>query len=289
VARRGPILVTGAAGLVGSHVARAAASAGMEVLAPGRAAFDITDPEAVARGLDRHRPAAVINCAAQARVDAAELDPDLAREVNALAPGRLAQACEDRGIRLVHLSTDYVFGGDRERRLPYREDDPPAPLGAYGRTKLEGEERVLDATSGRGLVVRTQWVYGRGGSYGVLASLVGRAARGEELSLADDQVGAPTAADDLAAALLDLLALEAKGVVHAAGSATCTPLEWITTAARACGIEPRVRAVHTADLGRPAPRPAWSVLACDRLAALACRVPGPYPEGVRRWAAARAP
>lgn len=288
-ARTAPLWVTGAAGLVGSTLLDRARAAGRPAVGTGRAAVDIADRDAVRRAMDRLEPAAVVNCAAQARVDDAERDPGAARLANAVGPEHLALACAAAGIPLVHLSTDYVFGGDRHRRRPYVEDDPVAPLGAYGRTKVEGEERVRGAAPQHHLIVRTQWVVGRGGGHDLVGRLVAEAREGRELRLADDQTGVPTCASELADALLALVAAGARGTLHVGGRGACTPREWIGLAVRSAGLVPRVRVVSTAELGRAAPRPAYSVLDSSRAGREYGVVLSPWEVAVARAGASHAP
>ncbi|MCK6526230.1 dTDP-4-dehydrorhamnose reductase [Myxococcota bacterium] len=288
-ARTAPLWVTGAAGLVGSTLLHRARVAGRPVVGTGRADVDIADADAVRRAMERLEPAAVVNCAAQARVDDAERDPEGARLANAIGPEHLGRACAAAGIPLVHLSTDYVFGGDRLRRRPFAEDDPVAPLGAYGRSKVEGEERVREAAPRHHLIVRTQWVVGMGGRHDLVGRLVAQAREGRELSLADDQTGVTTCASELADALLALVAAGARGTLHVSGRGACTPREWIELAVRSAGLVPRVRVVSTAELGRPAPRPTYSVLDSGRAGREYGVVLSPWEVAVARVGAAHAP
>ncbi len=234
------------------------------VVATTRNELDITQPEQVSRWLDRHAPQVVFNAAAQARVDAAELDPQQAFRVNGEGPGVLARACASRGILLVHLSTDYVFGGDLYRRTPYREGDPREPCGAYGRSKAAGEDAVQEA-GGEFLVVRTQWVFGEGG-WNLPDAMLERARAGEELRLTGDQEGTPTCAIELAEGLLTLWRQGARGLFHLSGRGSCTPFQWISTCFAAAGISFRATEVSSSSLGRPATRPRYSVLNGSRAA-----------------------
>ncbi len=237
---------------------------------------DVSDGDAVRRLFDRldAPPDIVVNAAAYTHVDRCETEPEAAQRANAVAPGLLAEACASRGSQLVHVSTDYVFRGDADR--PYTEEDLPAPRSSYGRTKLEGEERVR-AVSDSFLIVRTSWVFGRGRNF--IAAILDQAAarrRGEAsgpLRVVDDQTGRPTYAVDLAEALRALLERGAGGLYHVAGGGVAT---WWDLA-RACldesGFEEiAVDRIRTADLDVVAPRPAWSVLDCSKAEALGVRL-----------------
>ncbi|HEU0301256.1 MAG TPA: dTDP-4-dehydrorhamnose reductase, partial [Longimicrobium sp.] len=181
------VLLTGGTGQVGWELRRALAPFA-EVVAPPRGELDLRDAGALRRAVRELRPAAVVNAAACTQVDRAEAEPELADAVNGAAPGVLAREAARAGALLVHFSTDYVFGGDGRR--PYREDDPPDPLGVYGASKLRGEREVA-AAGGPHLVLRVAWVYGaRGRNF--LRTVLRAARAGEALRVVDDQVGAPT-------------------------------------------------------------------------------------------------
>jgi dTDP-4-dehydrorhamnose reductase len=217
------ILLFGRNGQVGWELQRSLAPLG-ELVALGSGAEggltgSFTDLEGLARTIARVRPDVIVNAAAYTGVDKAQSEPDLARTVNALAPGAIARAAADCGAALVHYSTDYVFDGSGTR--PWRESDPTRPLGVYGQTKLEGEQ-AIQAAGARHLVLRTSWVYGaRGGNFA--RTMLRLAAEKPELRVVDDQFGAPTGADllaDLTAhALPALLADGAKaGLYHVAAA-----------------------------------------------------------------------
>jgi dTDP-4-dehydrorhamnose reductase len=225
--------------------------------------LDVTDPEAVQSALSMASPAVVINCAAYTNVDGAETNEEAARYVNAEAPGRLARACLQADAALLHFSTDYVFDGASER--PYREDDPVRPLGVYGRTKLAGEVAIR-ASGAPYLILRTQWLYGRGGK-NFVDTILAMAEAGETPRVVSDQHGAPTYARDLAAAALTAVAKQLRGIYHAANAGACTWYDVARAALRFAGHDPdRVKPVLTTAFPRPAPRPAYGVLDTSRLA-----------------------
>jgi len=256
------ILVTGAGGQLGRELVRMA-PAGAELVARDRQALDVGDRTAVLEGLRALRPAVVVNAAAYTAVDKAESDPEAASRGNADGPGFLAEGCREVGARLVHVSTDFVFDGATSR--PYRPDDPPAPLGVYGATKLEGERRVLREIPNRSLIVRTAWVYSSHGRNFVLTMIRLMRERGT-VRVVSDQVGTPTSARELAIALWDLMAANATGVHHwtDAGVASWYDLaEAVRRLGQTRGLVPsnaRVVPISTSEYPTPARRPACSVL-----------------------------
>jgi dTDP-4-dehydrorhamnose reductase len=240
----------------------------------GRDAVDLTQPEAAAEAVRVARPNLVIIAAAYTAVDRAETEEAVARLVNGEAPGRIAEACAEAGAALVHVSTDYVFDGAKAE--PYVEDDATGPLGAYGRTKLQGEQGVLHSGA-RAAVVRTAWLYSSFGA-NFPKTMLRLAGERDRLKVVADQVGPPTAAGDLADALLALGAKlmnggdEALGVFHYAGAGSTSWAgfaEAVMAGAAARGrpavpVEP----ITTAEFPTPAARPANSRLDCARIAAL---------------------
>ena len=249
------ILVTGAAGLLGTAVVAGASERGHDPLALAHGALDVTDAPAVRRAVGAARPDAVVHCAAYTAVDRAEAEPERARAVNRDGTRHVAEAAAAAGSRLVYVSSDYVFDGGKA--TPYLPDDEPRPLSVYGRTKLEGERAAQEA-GGSVLTVRTSWLYGAGS--GFVPAILRRARAGEALRVVDDQRGRPTWAPHAAAALLDLLEREAEGVWHVAGQGECTWLELAHEALALEGLEVHLEAVSSAEYGAPAARPAYSVL-----------------------------
>jgi dTDP-4-dehydrorhamnose reductase len=265
------ILILGAAGQLGRELVRALPDA----VALTRADCDLTDSAAVADRLGRaDAGTVVINATAENRVDHAEVDGSDAVAVNVVGVAHVARACRARGAFLVHVSTDYVFDGTATE--PYTEDDVPNPLGAYARSKLGGE-LVVRAAAPRHAVVRTAGLYAAGGSRGKGGSFVDRvlaqARRGEPLRVVADQVTAPTWSRDLAAALVRLAPRWAAGeapagVYHVTNAGACSWYEFARAALELAGVDAPIAPIGTATLSAPAPRPAYSVLANTRLAAL---------------------
>jgi dTDP-4-dehydrorhamnose reductase len=250
------VLVTGAAGMLGKDLVAELAAAGADVFARPRAELDITRADAVARTFRETRPEVVVNCAAFTRVDACESDP-LAFAVNAGGVETLAAECLARSARLVQISTDFVFDG--QKNAPYLEEDEPAPLSAYGRSKLAGEQAALLLPTA--LVVRASWLFGRGG-WNFVEAICRQIADGRRtLAVVDDQRGRPTATTDLAQALVALLERSAIGVYHFANAGEAS---WFDFAREIVALSGRtdveVAPIDSATLGRPAHRPAYSVL-----------------------------
>ena len=255
-------LVTGAGGQLGSDVVDVLHAYGEETVGVDRHGLDLTDASAVAALVAEVAPAVVVNCAAFTDVDGAETAEDRAFEVNAHGPAHLARACAELGARLVHVSTDYVFAGDAG--TPYDERQRPAPRTVYGRTKAAGEQAVL--TSGaEAFVVRTAWLYGAAGRNFVRT--IARLSRTEEtLRVVDDQVGTPTWALHLARALVALGVSEvAPGIWHCTNGGEASWYVFARAILAELGLDPaRVEPDATVDMPRPAPRPAYSVLATGK-------------------------
>ncbi len=280
MASAGTVLLTGGAGLLAHDLAPALRAAGHAVATRTHEQLDIADAGAVAAALDEARPEVVVNAAAYTDVDGAERHAGEAERANVRGPEVLARACAARDLVLVHLSTDYVFDGEAGR--PYREDDPPRPLGVYGRTKLEGERRVRAALAGGHLIVRTSWLYGAHGRCFPRAVLRRAMAR-QVLDVVADQEGCPTWTVDLAGATVALIAAGARGTVHAAAPEPVSRHGW----AEALVVEARrhaplratqVRAVPTELPPGSAVRPRRTVLDGARLRELTGLVLPSWPS-----------
>jgi dTDP-4-dehydrorhamnose reductase len=252
------ILVSGGEGLLGRSLAAHSTPETPDV-AFGRAARDITDPRSVAAAVEPTRPVALVNAAAMTDVDGCERDPEAARRANVDGPRVLAEACHAAGVLLVHVSTDFVFDG--RKREPYTIEDAPNPLSVYGRSKLDGEEAVR-AAAPRSIVARTSWVFGVGGK-NFASRLFEYAARSSVLRGITDMRSIPTYAPDLARRLVEFVALGEPGTYHVTGSGDAT---WFDVARAALDLAGRddVELLPTtvAELGLPAPRPAYSVMRC---------------------------
>jgi dTDP-4-dehydrorhamnose reductase len=273
------LLVTGAAGMLGHEVVAAAERLGHEVAAWDLPECDLTDADATLAAVRRLEPRAVVNCAAYTNVDAAEEDEATAELVNANAAGNLARACAACGARLVHVSTDYVFDGSK--REPWLESDPVAPLGAYGRTKLHGEQRVAAGLADHA-IVRTAWLFGPHGP-NFVSTMLRLASERDEVSVVTDQIGSPTFAGHLAPALVDMAERADTGIFHAAGAGSCSWYELTLEAFDVAGVVCRVLPTTAERFARPAPRPAYSVLGSEREHPI---VLAPWQDGVRAHLAA---
>lgn len=222
----------------------------------GRKVLDITAPGAVRQMLRAKRPGVVINSSGYTNVDGAEADQDAAYRVNCHGPAELASACSDIGAILVHYSTDYVFNG-RSCHL-YRVDDNPDPVNVYGRSKLAGEQAVIDSGC-RHLIVRTSWLFAsHGGNF--VRTIFELAGQRPALDVVDDQQGRPTSAIDLAEMTLDLLDGDAQGIVHAANAGYCSWYELARAVVELAGHDCTIQPCATNADARPAQRPRFSVL-----------------------------
>lgn len=265
------ILVIGTGGQLGQALLRLPAADG-RVKGVARADCDVTDRISVGRAIAAHKPAIVINASAYTAVDRAESEPDLAFAVNRDGPSHLATACKAHGAVLIHVSTDYVFDGSGDR--PWHEGDPTAPLGIYGASKLAGEVAVRNQLKDH-LIVRTSWVYSATGANFVKTMLRVGAER-ERLTIVRDQRGCPTAADDLARALLGIAVRvladrksAAYGTYHFCGLGETTWFDFAAEVFRQAAefgrSPPELIPIPTADYPTPARRPANSVLDCTRI------------------------
>jgi dTDP-4-dehydrorhamnose reductase len=244
------IHVVGAGGMLGRDVVRAA---GDGAIALTRAGLDVTDRAAVREALGG---ATVVNCAAYTHVDGAETESETAHAVNADGARNVAEAAQ----RVLYVSTDYVFDGAKTE--PYVESDPTGPLQEYGHSKLAGERATAEANDNH-LVVRSSWLFGAGGRNFVDTMLALGRERGE-LLVVDDQVGSPTFTGHLAEALVALAAGDERGVLHVAGSGSCSWYAFARAIFERSGVEAEVRPCTSDEFPRPARRPANSVLASER-------------------------
>jgi dTDP-4-dehydrorhamnose reductase len=273
VRARGPrALLTGARGQLARSLIAVARQRGWPVEALGRGQLDIAEPEQVARALDRIRPEVLVNCAGFTRVDLCEERPEEARRANTLGPEVLARACAGRAL-LVHVSTDYVFPG--RQPFPIAEEAAPEPLCAYGRSKLAGERAVRDA-QGEHLIARTQWIFGPGSNF--VRTILAAAREGRTLRVVEDQLGRPTWTRALARAILDAIEADARGTLHLACEGIASWYDLAVDAVRegarrGWNPEVGVEAISTAEMPRPAARPAYAVLSLERARKLEIELP----------------
>jgi dTDP-4-dehydrorhamnose reductase len=272
-------VVFGGTGMLGHRVVREGRRRGHAVLGLSSAQADLTDPERLSWWTESFRPEVVINCAAMTVVDDCESQEERATAINGAGAGHAAAAAREVGARFLHLSTDYVFDGAGEE--PYRVDAPTAPISGYGRSKLAGEEAVLEyADEGEGAaVVRTSWLFGPDGPkegpnfVKTMLRLIGQGRT--PLRVVDDQVGAPTYTPYLASALWDLAAIGAgggaTGVFHYQNREVVSWCGFAREIVRGWAPGVEVVPVTTGEFPRPAPRPAYSVLDVSRFEALTRR------------------
>ncbi|NNG11896.1 MAG: dTDP-4-dehydrorhamnose reductase [Halobacteria archaeon] len=256
------VLVTGGDGQLGTEVVREFTRLGHEILAPLPEEMDFLDPDTLAARATALQADWVVNCAAYTQVDHAESEPGQAFTINRDSAGSLASVAAETGGRMMHISTDFVFDGKQSR--PYREDDEPAPLSVYGRSKWEGDKAVLAALPGA-IILRTAWVYGVHGN-NFVKTMLRLAGEGKPLRVVDDQVGTPTWTADIVQAMVALVEADASGVFHftnAGETSWCGFARAILAEAMQLGFEIKTRtveAIPTSEYPLPATRPQYSVL-----------------------------
>jgi dTDP-4-dehydrorhamnose reductase len=258
------LLLFGAGGQLGQEIVARSAALDIKVIARARSQTDIADARQVAAAMDAAKPGLVINAGAYTKVDQAESEPDEAYRANATGAGIVAEVCASAGVPLVHISTDYVFDG--KKSAPYVEDDPPAPLGVYGASKLAGEEAVRQRHKEH-IILRTSWVYGRYGA-NFLKTILRLAGERDELNVVSDQRGSPTNTCDLAEIVLQLMpGLPGSahwGTYHFSGEGETSWYQFadeiLKTWEIASGERPKLNAITTAEYPTAARRPANSVL-----------------------------
>lgn len=280
------ILLFGAEGQLGREIEALASLRGIPLKGLSRSACDITDQLAIEAAIAAYQPALLVNTAAYTAVDRAEKEPEVARAVNATAPGLIAKIATKNNIPLLHFSTDYVFDGTK--RGAYNEEDKVAPLGTYGRSKEEGERQIRKACH-QHIIVRTAWIYGIHGT-NFLKTMLEFADKRPVLRVVADQRGCPTAAIDLAEATLAaremiMQGTEPWGTFHFAGQGETSWYEFaqriMIERAAILGSAPQVEPITTAEYSTPAKRPANSVLDSSLFAATFGLRPKPWQECVR--------
>lgn len=268
------VLVTGGAG----QLARALHLTWVEheLILPDETRLDLGNPDAIREVVAQVRPQIVVNCGAFTQVDRCESEPELARKINAIAVGWLAEACESQGAMLIQVSTDYVFDGTGSR--PYREDDPTNPVSVYGRTKLEGEQQATRCS--RHLIARTSWLYDAWGK-NFLNTMLNAAAQGRSLRVVDDQRGAPTTCRALARQLKVAAEQGWQGLVHTTCAGETTWHGFAKAIFEGTRTAADLSPCRTADYPTPARRPAYSVLGADNRRRLGPDVMPHWQDGLR--------
>lgn len=248
-------LILGAHGQLGSELQRLLPTA----TGLSRAQLDFTHPQAFESLLEPYQPHVLINCAAYTHVDRAETERDLAFQLNAEAPAALARYCRNTGCRLIHVSTDFVFGGELLPDRPRRETDPAIPLSVYGASKLSGEQRILEILP-EALILRTCGLYGHGGTGNFVRTMLRLARSGQPLRVVNDQTCAPTATTDFAQALIGLMNRNTGGLFHVVNRGAITWHDFARRIFELSGVSADLRPITSAEYAAPAPRPRYSVL-----------------------------
>ena len=272
------VLVTGGNGQLGEAIRRAAEGSVNHYTFATIDELDICKSEDTECYIVENKIDTIINCAAYTDVEGAEDNIAMAYAINSTAVAHMAEVCKRLNVRLIHISTDYVFGGDRERRTPYTESDATAPLNIYGRSKAEGEVAVVEHD---GIVIRTSWLYAPWGKNFVLTMLrLGR--ERDKISVVNDQRGTPTSALGLSRAIIlmvDTDAIESMhGIYHYTDGGQCTWYDFACEIMMQAGLECRVEPCTTAERNMRAERPAYSVLNTARIAAIEGITIAPWQE-----------
>ena len=249
------ILVTGCNGQLGRAIQKEYENDGAMLVCTDAAELDITDNAQVLRYVRELRPDVIMNCAGYTAVDACESEWDLAYRINAVGPRNLAIAAEDTGAKLMHISTDYVFDGTGSR--PYTEFDAVNPISAYGKTKLAGEQLVMQF-SRKLFLIRIAWLYGEGKNF--VRTMLRLAEGHDEVSVVKDQFGTPTSAAEVAKLMHTLEPTDNYGLFHGTCEGSCSWADFASEIFRLAGKHVRVNAVTTEEYDSPTKRPAYSVL-----------------------------
>ncbi|MBE5932917.1 MAG: dTDP-4-dehydrorhamnose reductase [Lachnospiraceae bacterium] len=249
------ILVTGCNGQLGRAINKVYEGEDVQLINTDVAELDITNVDQVISFVLEHRPEVIINCAAHTNVNACETQWDLAYKINAIGPRNLSIAATKVGAKMIHVSTDYVFDGTNTE--PYNEFSPVAPLGAYGKTKLEGEEFVKKF-SDKYFIIRTAWLYGEGKNFVQTMLTLGK--EKGEVSVVCDQIGSPTSAKSLAEMIHVLEPTENYGLFHGTCEGYCSWADFTEKIFEYAGVDAKVNHITTDQYPTPAKRPAYSVL-----------------------------
>jgi dTDP-4-dehydrorhamnose reductase len=274
------ILVTGSDGLIGTNILPDL-SKQFDIIPVTETQWDILDKKTGGEIIRSHQPDVLINLAAITNVDGCEDAAEAAYRVNAEGAGLIADLCKENNVKLLHFSTDYVFDGMGAR--PYTEEDAPNPLSVYGRSKLLGEQKILESYPSS-LIVRTEWIYGRGGE-NFITKVTGAAREKGKVEVVDDQTGSPTFAQDLAGPVRALLTQNKSGIYHVTNGGASTWFQFAKEIFSILGIDAPCLPVSSTQIQRKARRPAYSVLDCSKLkrdTGLSLR---PWQEALRQYLA----
>lgn len=270
------VMIIGATGLLGKPLMQE--WRGAELIGTGSRDLDIRDPERVREAVERNRPDWIVLAAAYTNVDGCESNPELAFAVNRDGAVNVAKASETAGAKLLFISSDYVFDGTRT--VPYEINDERNPQSVYGRSKAEAEVRLLEILPDS-CIVRTSWLYGVDGKC-FPDTILKLAATRPALDIVNDQRGSPTYTPDLARAIMELCRKNARGIVHASNAGDCSWFEFAKEILSSAGLKTEVRPASSAQMARPAPRPAYSVLSATSLHKYGIEMPE-WKEALRRY------
>lgn len=273
------ILVTGAKGQLGHDVIKELKKRNQEPIGVDREEFNICDEVAVKKYLNTFRPNAVIHCAAYTAVDKAEDEPDLCAKINVDGTKNIAEGCRDLNIPMMYISTDYVFSGEGD--MPYEIDSLTGALSVYGRTKLEGEQRVRECLQ-KYFIVRISWVFGINGN-NFVKTMLRLAHEKESLNIVHDQVGSPTYTADVAVLLCDMIATEKYGIYHATNEGFCSWAEFAEEVFRVSGNEVKINRITTEEYPTKAKRPQNSRLSKVSLEQAGFKRLPEWKDAVRRF------
>jgi len=272
------ILVVGHNGLLGQELMVQLLPLG-QVVGVDVDTCDITEPAQLESMLDSVQPDWVINSAAYANVDGCEANPEIAWAINTIGAGNLACACRNQDMGIVQLSTDFIFDG--RKGAEYVETDVPVPLNVYGESKLGGERNVIDA-GGRYIIVRTSWLFGKGGKN--FPDTILKAGRtSDSLRVVSDQTGSPTYAVDLADSIEELIRNDARGIVNVNNRGYCSWAEYAAFVLKISGIDTEIIPISTEELARPAARPSFSVLSTEKYEEITGKKMRPWQAAVRSY------
>lgn len=274
------VIVTGGRGQLATAIAKLCTQSKNSYIITSREELDICSVESVSRGLQDAD--IVINCAAYTNVEAAEENIEEATRINRDGVANIAKVARERGIKLIHISTDFVFGGDNERTTPYHEQEAPSPINVYGKTKAEGETAALTASGA--IVLRTSWLYAPWG-HNFVNTIIGRARQGAELRVVDDQRGTPTSAISLAQAIIEIIESGAwqtmEGIYHYSDLGESSWYDFAKEILRIAEVETRITPCKSSEWQSKAKRPHYSVLDTSRIAKLGIVALKPWQERLR--------
>ncbi|WKY44794.1 dTDP-4-dehydrorhamnose reductase [Eubacteriaceae bacterium ES2] len=263
------ILITGSNGQLGRALSLQLKEKNIDFVAYDVPDLDITNKEKTEAIIRKENPTIILNCGAMTNVDGCETNRELAMAVNALGPKNIAEIARDMDVKLVQVSTDYVFDGngivENGQKRPYVENDPADPKTVYGESKAAGEKAVIEIAP-KYFIIRTAWLYGDGNNF--VKTMLDLASKHPKITVVNDQIGSPTSTVDLAKAIIDLMQTENYGIYHGTCQGQCSWYEFACEIFRLSGIDIPVEAVTSEQFVRPAPRPKFSVLENKGLADL---------------------